>query len=106
MPCIVCRNCRDDASADEAKYGLCCCGGLASIGDAIVAADCVRGRESGVQLPKRVAVGGEIVPGRLLAGVDMLPHMDCWIWCIFFISLSFCVSANFTTNGAEQPSMV
>lgn len=28
------------------------------------------------------------------------------IWWIFFCSFSFCVSANFTTNGAEHPSIV
>lgn len=95
-----------------ARNGLCCCGGLGSIGVAIVAADCVRGSVRGVQLPRRVAVGGEIVPGPLLivfvavAGCVILPHTDCWKWCIFFISLSFCVSANLTTSGAEQPSIV
>lgn len=43
------------------------------------------------------------------------PHTDaaliccicCWsCWAILFCSLSFCVSANFTTMGDEQPSMV
>lgn len=36
----------------------------------------------------------------------MVENIECCIWWIFFCSLSFCVSANFTTNGAEHPSIV
>uniref|UniRef100_A0A1B0GGL8 Uncharacterized protein n=1 Tax=Glossina pallidipes TaxID=7398 RepID=A0A1B0GGL8_GLOPL len=35
----------------------------------------------------------------------VIPHKPCSC-CNFFWSFSFCVSANFTTNGAEQPSIV
>ncbi|KAI9583878.1 hypothetical protein GQX74_010213 [Glossina fuscipes] len=35
----------------------------------------------------------------------LIPHKPCSC-CNFFWSFSFCVSANFTTNGAEQPSIV
>lgn len=101
------RNCMEVASADVARKGLCCCGGFGSIGVVIVAADCVIGSVRGAQLPNKVADGGEMVPGILFpTDCVMLPQTDCWNWCIFFISLSFCVSANFTTSGAEQPSIV
>lgn len=37
------------------------------------------------------------------AAIDSMLECICWI---FFWSLSRCVSANLTTNGAEQPSIV
>lgn len=88
-----------------ARNGLCCCGGLGSIGVAIVAADCVSGGSESGDNKVAAEVGGDMVPAVADEGV-VIVHRDCWKCCIFFISLSFCVSANLTTSGAEQPSMV
>lgn len=107
-----CRNCRDVAVvASVARYGLCCGGGFGRIGVAIVVADWVSGSCSGVQLLSRVdaEVGGDIVDMELFVAAPdgVIVHSECcWKCCIFFSSLSFCVSANLTTSGAEQPSIV
>lgn len=36
----------------------------------------------------------------------IVDNIAACIWCTFFCSFSLCVSANFTTRGAEHPSIV
>lgn len=61
-------------------------------------------------LPLLVLNGLAIGSGEI-AVLTVPPHLnddisDACIWWSFFCSLSLCVSANLTTNGAEQPSIV
>ena len=55
-----------------------------------------------------VGVGAATAAARpLIAAVALEgPPRPICICCIFLLSLSFWVSANFTTRGAEQPSIV
>lgn len=84
--CNCCRICNDAGEmASVAIIGLCCCGGFGN---------------SGVEQDVAVCDIGIF----MLAAARL--HKFACICCIFFCSFSFCVSANFTTSGAEQPSIV
>lgn len=82
--CNCCNRCSDAGDmASAANIGLGCCGGFGRIGGATVVA---------------------AWPILILAAAKF--HKFACICCIFFCSFSFCVSANLTTSGAEQPSIV
>lgn len=95
LPCNICcckpTACNCWSKCNEAgdivsvavNIGLVCCGGFVNIDG--VGGDCV-------------------VPIFILAAAKF--HKFACICCIFFCSFSFCVSANLTTIGAEQPSIV
>lgn len=129
--CICCKNCNDDVDKASAPiYGLHVCGGLVS-NDELDVNDVAFGRTrllAACNEPSNVAVVAAVAPfdvswlvseSLTLVPVDsvsglvtdafeplMVVNSECCIWWYFFCSLSFCVSANFTTNGAEHPSIV
>lgn len=76
--------------ASVASTGLACCGGFGISGVVTAVADCVNGMFIGLMLAEAAAIFQRFA----------------WICWIFFCSFSFCVSANLTTSGAEQPSIV
>lgn len=82
--CNCCNRCNEAGVIESVavRMGLDCCGGFGSI----------------------VGVAGAGEPIFILAAAKF--HRFACICCIFFCSFSFCVSANLTTIGAEQPSIV